>query len=326
MKKQVLIFLSIIFTSLCFGQTKEVIMTVNDKGVTQSEFLQIYLKNNNNPKYDKATLDEYMDLFVKFKLKVAEAEALGYDTLPRLTKELLGYRKQLSTPYLTDSSMSEALVKEAYDRTLNEVKASHILVQIGQRPSQKDTTVAYERIMALRKRILAGEDFAAVAKGPNGSDDPSVKTNGGDLGFFTAFQMVTGFEDAAFNTPMGEVSMPIRTRFGYHIIKVMDRRQAHGTIYASHIMVAVTPNDSKNEKASALKKVSEIHEKLVNGENFEELAKKFSDDPSTNNKSGALPPFGSGSSTRMVANFEEAAFAIQKDGDFSDPILTDYGY
>jgi len=188
MKKQLLIVFSLILSLGSLAQKDPILLEINGKPVTKSEFLQIYLKNNNDPKYDKASLDEYLELFKKFKLKVAEAEALGYDTIPKLKKELDGYRKQLALPYLIDSAKNEALVKEAYDRTKNEVRASHILIRIETNATPADTLAAYNRIMALKKRIEKGEDFESVAKGKSGSDDPSVANNGGDVGFFTAFQ------------------------------------------------------------------------------------------------------------------------------------------
>lgn len=326
MKKQLLIVLSLILSFGALAQKDPVLLEINGKPVSKSEFLQIYLKNNNDPKYDKASLDEYLELFKKFKLKVAEAEALGYDTIPKLKKELDGYRKQLALPYLIDSAKNEALVKEAYDRTKNEVRASHILIRLESNASPADTLAAYERIMALKKRIEKGEDFANVAKGKNGSDDPSAANNGGDVGFFTAFQMVYPFEDMAYNTAVGSISAPFRTRFGYHILKVTDKRTARGTIKTAHIMVAASKEASKDDIQNAEKKINELYEKLKSGENFESLASDHSDDPSTSNKGGVLPPFGTGTTTRMVPVFEDAAFALKNDGDFSMPVRTEYGF
>lgn len=326
MKYLLVLFTALTFTLRVSAQNDPVLLEINGDKVTKSEFLQIYLKNNNDPKFDKASLDEYMVLFKKFKLKVAEAEALGYDTIPKLVKELAGYRKQLATPYLTDSAMNEYLVKEAYDRTVNEIRASHILLRLEPNSKPADTLAAYNRIMALRKRIVNGESFESVAQGKNGSEDPSVRMNGGDLGYFTAFQMVTPFEDAAFNTAIGDVSMPVRTKFGYHLIKVTDKRKSRGTIQAAHIMIAMNQNASSTEVESSRKKIDEIYDMLMRGEDFDELARKFSDDPSTASKGGLLPIFGTGTNTRMVPNFEEAAFAITKDGGYSQPVQTEYGF
>ncbi len=322
----VLTTLFILNCSISIAQKDPVILQIDDVTVTKSEFLQIYLKNNPNPKFDEASLNDYMELFKKFKLKVIEAEDLGYDTIPKLKKELEGYRKQLAQPYLVDKEKNEELVEEAYYRTLNDVRASHILVRLESTATPEDTLAAYNRIMGLKARIEKGEDFASVAKGKNGSDDPSALNNGGDLGYFNAFQMVYSFEDMAYNTAVGEISEPFRTRFGYHILKVTDKRPARGTMRAAHIMIAAKKTDPEEEIMNASKKVNEIYEKLQNGGNFESLAKEFSDDPSSNQKGGELPTFGTGTSTRMVPIFEETAFGLANDGDFSSPIQTDYGF
>lgn len=326
MKKTVLIAFSLLFSLGLSAQNDPTIMTIDNKKITQSEFLQIYLKNNPNPQYDKASLDEYMELFTKFKLKVAEAEALGYDTIPKLVKELDGYKKQLALPYLVDSAKNESLIKEAYDRTKNEIKASHILIKLTPNASPEDTLKAYNRIIALKKRIENGEDFAMVAMGKDGSEDPSVANNGGNLGYFTAFQMVYPFEDAAYKTPIGKMSAPFRTRFGYHIVKVFDKREARGTIETAHIMVSVSKTADETAVKEAEAKAKEIYELLQKGEKFEDLVGQYSDDPSTNSKDGVLPAFGTGSTTRMVTEFEDAAYALKNDGDYSAPIRTDYGF
>ena len=326
MKSTLMLLLSFLFFNLLYSQQDQVVMEVGGKKVTKAEFLQIYLKNNSNPKYDKQSLDEYMELFKKFKLKVVEAEALGYDTIPRLKKELEGYKKSLSAPYLVDSQLNEAMVKQSYERLKKEIKASHILIKVAENATSADTLIAYNKLLTLKKRIENGEDFAVVAKGIGGSEDPSVAQNGGDLGYFTAFQMVFPFEEAAYNTPVGKVSNPIRTKFGYHILKVFAERPARGTMTAAHVMIAISKEDTPQEIENARKKVYEIYDKLVAGANFEEMVEKFSDDFNSNEKNGVLPPFGSGTTTRMLPEFEDAAFALKKDNDFSSPIKTNYGY
>jgi len=326
MKKQLLVVFGILFVFGIKAQQDPILMEIDGKPVTKSEFLQIYLKNNPTPKYDKAALDEYMELFKKFKLKVAEAEALKYDTIPKLKKELEGYQKQLALPYLVDAAKNEALVKEAYDRTKTEVRASHILVRLEQNATPADTLAAWNRIMALKKRVENGEDFASVAKSKNGSDDPSALNNGGDLGYFNAFQMVYPFEEKAYTTAVGEVSAPFKTRFGYHIVKVTDKRPARGTIKVAHIMVAVPKTGTEEDAKNAEKKINEIYAKLQDGEKFEDLAKDFSDDPSSNQKAGELPMFGTGTTTRMVPAFEDVAFGLKTNGEYSKPVKTDFGY
>lgn len=297
-------------------------MTVAGEGVTLEEFENIFKKNNRDSVITQQALDEYMELFINFKLKVKEARDLKLDTVAKFKEELRGYRDQLARPYLTDSELLTEMVKEAYQRKQTEVRAMHILVKCEPMTSSQDTLRAYNRIMALRERILAGEDFASVAKGKEGSEDPSAKDNGGDLGYFTAFQMVYQFEDAAYQTPVGQISMPVRTKFGYHILKIVDKRPAQGEILAAHIMVKAKPEP--DGEANAQTKINEIHQKLVSGEEtFENLASKYSEDGSSAKKGGELPWFGTGN---MVLEFEQAAFALKNNGDFSRPFKTSFGW
>jgi peptidyl-prolyl cis-trans isomerase SurA len=267
-----------------------------------------------------------MELFQVFKLKVAEAEALGYDTLPRLQKELDGYKKQLALPYLIDSVQNQSMVQEAYNRTATEVRCSHILVKLDPNASPKDTLAAYNRLLGLKARIEKGEDFASVAKSKLGSEDPSVVNNGGDLGYFTAFQMVYPFEEKAYNTPVGTVSEPFRTRFGYHILKVTDKRPARGTIKVAHLMISTGREATTETRQNAEKKINEIYDSLMAGSSWEKMVTAYSEDANSVKKGGELPAFGSGTSQRMVLEFEDAAFALKKAGEFSKPVKTQYGY
>ena len=326
MKKTILFFLFGLLTQLAFAQKEPVVMTINDKPVTKAEFLQIYTKNNPNPSFDKDSLDRYMQLFEVFKLKVAEAEALGYDTLPRLQKELEGYRKQLALPYLIDSVQNQAMVQEAYNRTATEVRCSHILIKLDPNASPKDTLAAYNRLLGLKARIEKGEDFASVAKSKLGSEDPSAVNNGGDLGYFTAFQMVYPFEEKAYTTPVGSVSEPFRTRFGYHILKVTDKRAARGTIKVAHLMISTGREASAETRQNAEKKINEIYDSLATGASWEKMVNAYSEDANSIKKSGELPAFGSGTSQRMVLEFEDAAFGLKRVGEFSKPVKTQYGY
>ena len=326
MKKTIVCFLFGLLTQLAFGQKEPVVMTINDKPVTKAEFLQIYTKNNPSPSFNKDSLDRYMQLFEVFKLKVAEAEALGYDTLPRLQKELEGYKKQLALPYLIDSVQNQAMVQEAYNRTATEVRCSHILIKLDPNASPKDTLDAYNRLLGLKARIEKGEDFASVAKSKLGSEDPSVVNNGGDLGYFTAFQMVYPFEEKAYTTPVGSVSDPFRTRFGYHILKVTDKRAARGTIKVAHLMISTGREASTETRQNAEKKINEIYDSLSTGASWEKMVNAYSEDANSVKKNGELPAFGSGTSQRMVLEFEDAAFGLKRVGEFSKPVKTQYGY
>jgi peptidyl-prolyl cis-trans isomerase SurA len=330
MKKQLLTFsfMLLITSGFCQNNTSNdpIVMEIDGKGVTKSELLQIYLKNNNNPQFHKDSIDKYLVLFKKFKLKVAEAEALGYDTIPKLKKELDGYKKQLANPYMIDSAQNESLVREAYERTANEVRASHILIRLEQNAKPQDTLIAWNKISEIKRRLEKGEDFAYIAKSKNGSEDPSAVNNGGDLGYFTAFQMIYPFEDRAFKTPIGQLSEVFRTRYGYHILKTTGTRPARGSIKAAHLLVSAGKNATQEEKNNAEKKAGELYAKLKAGEKWDDLVKLYSDDPTSNQKGGELPMFGSGTNQRMVPIFEEAAFALKNDGEISAPIQTDFGF
>lgn len=300
------------------------LMTVDGQPVTRSEFESIYKKNNKDAPVTKEALDEYLDLFINYKLKVRAAEVAGMDTAAKFLTELDGYRAQLARPYLIDRGLNDQLMQEAYSRKTEEIRASHILITVPEDASPEDTAVAWKRIMALRARVVGGEDFAKVAQGPGGSDDPSAKANGGDLGYFSVLQMVYPFESAAYNTPTGKVSQPVRTKFGYHIVKVTDRRPAQGEMKAAHIMIRSVEDDSAEKKAAAEAKIYEAYNRIKDGElTFTDAALKYSDDAATSAKGGELPPFTTG---KMIAEFEANAFALKKDGDVSEPFQTPYGW
>jgi peptidyl-prolyl cis-trans isomerase SurA len=303
-----------------FSQDKQAtVLTVAGERVTLEEFENIFRKNNHDTAITQAALDEYMEMFINFKLKVRAAKDLGMDTVAKFKSELAGYRAQLARPYMTDDAMLGDLVQQAYERKKEEIRASHILIKCEANASPADTMNALNRIRQIRARIVNGEDFASVAR--ESSEDPSAKDNSGDLGYFTVFQMVYPFEEAAFNTPVGQVSQPVRTRYGYHIIKVADRRTARGEILTAHIMVKDRKDDSGANVGEM--KIREIYDRLMAGEKFDELASKFSEDGSTAKKGGELPWFGT---NKMVTEFEDAAFALKNNGDFSQPFRTSYGW
>lgn len=299
------------------------VLEVGNEMVTLSDFKHVYGKNNRDSVYTIEALDEYMKLFVNFKLKVLEAEAIGMDTVTAFKKELAGYRTQLARPYLVDGDLLDALVDQAFERKRTEVRASHMLINVDANAAPADTLNAWNRIQALRQRVENGEDFESVARSKGGSEDPSVTTNGGDLGWFTAFQMVYPFENAAFTTNEGEVSKIVRTRFGYHILKVTGKRKARGEVQVAHIMVRMPQDAPQDQVANAEGRIMEVKRKLIDGASFESMAMKYSEDPSTANKGGLLPRFGTG---KMVEAFENAAFAMNQIGDITGPVRTSYGF
>ncbi len=307
-----------------FAQNANTLMTVGGDKVTKQEFENVFKKNNAklaaNP--DEKTLREYLDLYINFKLKVLEAKSYGMDTAASFRKELAGYRKQLAAPYLTDKEVTEQLIMEAYERSKKEIRASHILVTCKEDASPKDTLAAFNKIMAIRKRILEKkEDFGKAAM--ESSEDPSAKTNKGDLGFFSVFAMVYSFENACYKAKQGVVSMPFRTKYGYHIVKVVDTRPAQGEVKVAHIMLRATAKLTKEDSVRNQNKINEVYKMLTAGQKFEDLAKQYSEDKGSSKYGGVLPVFGTG---KMVPEFESEAFALKNVNDYSKPFTTSYGW
>jgi peptidyl-prolyl cis-trans isomerase SurA len=322
--RTVLILLLVIASNCVSAQKKnDVVVTIGDVPVTREEFEANYKKNNTNilDEKDKKTPAEYMDMYVNFKLKVIEAQNLGYDTARSFVAELKGYRQELSKPYLTNVAFNEDMVKNAYYRTTHERKASHILIRVAPEASPADTLAAWNKLNDVRNQILAGADFNEMAV--KYSEDPSAAQNKGLLGYFGAFQMVYPFEDMTYKTPVGEVSQIVRTRFGYHLIKVLDERPTRGEIHVAHIM-KMFPKQASEETIANLKlSADSIWQKVTSGADFAEMAKKYSDDKRSAVDGGTMNWF---SMTNMVPEFAEAAFALQKDGDISPVIRTPYGW
>lgn len=324
MKKLIVCISFLLGTLVVFAQKNDspILMEIGDKKITLEEFEAIYNKNSDNKKNTKEEVEDYLDLYIKFKLKVVEAEDLGMDTLPAFTQELEGYRKQLAQPYLSDREVTEKLIEEAYERMKYDVKAAHILVKVTLEADPKDTLAAYNKIMKIRKRIVGGEDFEKVAA--EVSEDPSAVKNKGNLGYFSAFQMVYPFETAAYETEVGKISMPVRTSFGYHLVKTIDKRKARGIMKVAHIMVRADKKLGEEEINQKKEKIDEIYTKVTAEDaDFAALARQYSEDKESAKRGGELPAFGAG---KMVEEFETAAFALENDGDISAPILTDYGW
>jgi len=302
------------------GPAIEMLGTV---AVPAREFAYVYRKNNATaPDYGtRASVTDYLTLYTNFRLKVLDAEKRGLDTTQAFRRELDGYQQQLAQPYLTEKTVTDQLVREAYERLGQEVNASHVLVRVAPDAAPADTLAAYQKALALRQRVVGGEDFAAVARAA--SEDPSAAENGGKLGYFTAMQMVYPFESAAYRTAVGQVSAPVRTRFGYHIIRVNNRRPAQGELKVAHLMVRVTPQAPRADSAAAHQKINALYARLRKGEPWNKLVAQFSEDAGSAPNGGELPPFGTG---RMIPAFEEVAFKLQKPGEFAAPVQTPYGW
>lgn len=320
-RSSITIIIFFLATFFCAAQdlNSKILLTVDGKKTEAGEFIRMYKKSiepgkNQNP-------DDYLKQFIIFKLKVADAMRLGYDTTKAFKTELNGYRAQLAQNYLTDSQTKDKLIRSAYQRSLTEINAWHILIALPPDPSPADTLKAWEKARDLRVRILSGEPFENVAR--SASDDKSVLSNGGNLGYFTVFQMIMPFEDAAYSLKKGEISQPVRTPYGYHIIRVTDKRPSRGRIKVAHIMKAAPPGTADTDAIKAKEKIFEIYKKLQEGTSFSELAKTLSDHKESAIKGGELEWFGSG---EIISDFSEAAFAIKDTGKYSRPVQTPYGW
>jgi peptidyl-prolyl cis-trans isomerase SurA len=318
-------FLFIILFSLTFSnvfsQSDKVLMTIGDQTVSLQEFERIYNKNNVAGVTEKQPVDEYLDLFINFKLKVLEAEKLRMDTAASFINELKGYRDQLAKPYLNDSATQEFLMKQEYERMKTELHVSHILLKLEPKATPADTLLAYNKLMDIRKRALKGESFEALARA--NSEDQSVKNNGGDVGWMTAFRTIWEFENAIYNTPVKQISLPIRTQYGYHLAKVMEQRASRGTVHVAHIYVRAPAEMDPEGKKQAELRINAIYDSLKLGIDFAVLAKNNSDDRSSAIRGGEVPWFGAG---QMIPEFEEAAFSLKTSGELSKPIHSFYGW
>lgn len=292
----------------------ENLMTIGGETISVKEFLRVYNKNIDLVQDEsQKNIDYYLNLYTNYKLKLKEARTLGFDKKDSYKKEFESYKNQLSKAYTTDKEVTETLVKEAYNRTTSEVKAHHILVRI--QPGQ-DTLAAYEKIKALRSRMVK-EDFTSLRTALH--DGKSVFVE--DLGYFSAFKMVYDFENAAFNTPLGQTSKPFRTQFGYHVVKVLDKRPSKGKVQVAHIMIA---NNQKDSTLVPENRIKEIFRSIQEGDSFESLAKQFSDDKSSAAKGGVMNPFKSGDIRSEI--FVNTAFGLKEIGAISEPIQSQFGW
>ena len=313
---------SIVFIYANFYSQEIDILTINGNKVYKSEFEQIYWKNKKEKLATKEDLDEYIDLFINFKLKVLAAEKLGLDTMNKFINELNGYKIQLEKPYLIDTAINEALIKEAYFRTINEIEASHIMIKVSPTSSPLDTLKAWKTIDSISK-VLANTKSSFGELAEELSHCPSGKMDKGNLGYFNAFKMVYPFENAAYNTTIGKVSPIVRTRFGYHLVKPHNLRKAKGRVKAAHIMI-VCDSKKQSDCNNAKEKIDAIYSSIMNGESFEEIAKESSNDRKSAQKGGELGWISSGGN--VYPSFENAVFNLIANNQISKPFQTPNGW
>ena len=314
--------LSLFASGVClmsgYAQT---LFTYGKNSVAKNDFLRVYKKNsiNKTPDMSDTALNSYLNLYALFRMKVAEAEKQRLDTVPSIDHELDSYRKQLSKNYLTDDQVTNKLIHEAYDRMKENIRVEHILISC--QPGS-DTVAAYRKIDSLYQLIESKTtDFETLAK--QFSDDKGSKDNGGDIGYFTALQTVYPFENVAYATAVGKVSKPFRTQFGYHILKVTEKRADRGQVKVAQIMIQVAKSKGEAGVEAGRKRADSVEAQLKAGASFDDMVRIYSDDKYTKNDYGVMKPFGVG---KMVPAFENAAFALKKPGDISEPVKTEYGF
>lgn len=313
-------FLVFILIVLSVTAQNKPLLIIGDKYYSADEFNYIYNKNKSLTELP-VSKEDYLNLFVIYKLKVEEAIAQGYDTVPSFKKELDFYRNELAKPYLSDKKAEDKVIKEAYEHMCYEIEASHILIKLPQSPTPEDTLKAYKHIANVKRQLDEGADFEQMVL--KYSEGPSAKQSNGYLGYFTAFMMVYTFEKAAFNTPVGEVSEITRTSFGYHLIKVHNKRKNKGEIKVAHIMKAYPYMASETIQNQSKVAIDSIYQKLQEGASFNTMVAQYSDDKQTVANNGKLPWFGTG---QMVPAFSEAAFALTENGQISKPVKTKFGW
>lgn len=317
MKAKLLISSLLLGTAiLAIAKGDPVLMTINGKDIRLSEFEYLYHKNNQQ-QIEKETLEQYVDRFVLYKQKVADAEAAGIDTTDLFIREFEGYQKDLAAPYMVeDTTYHWQMVSEAYERYKKEIDIDHFMLPPGETP--EETQIGMNLMDSLRNCVLAGENWEDLVE--RFSCDPSKQRNHGHYGYISAGVFPYTFENVVYGTPVGQVSQPFKTPYGIHMIRVnntRDRNDAH----AKHILKLFPQNATPEQKARCKEQIDSIYALLQAGANFEELAKAVSDDGSARN-GGELGWFSRG---RMVQPFEDIAFSLP-DGAISEPFETRFGY
>ena len=320
---------------LGYAQNDPVLMTIDNEPIRVSEFMYIYQKNNTDDFVERKTIDEYVELFTNFKLKVHAAEQLGYDTTASFRQEFEQYRAQATPPYMTDSAAIDSLVRLSYAHMAEDRRAAHIVVACPRDASDSVREAALAKITELRQRVTTGlpkivgkgkkaktvyekENFLEVAQAY--SEDPALSQNGGELGWIVPFRYVYSFEEAVYNTPVDSVTPIFQSPFGYHIALV-EEAKPHREVSAAHIMKMVRRGDEQSDVA-AKAQIDSIYQLILAGADFAETARALSDDKGSAMQGGDLGWFGQGV---MVKAFEDQAFTLN-DGEISEPFKSNYGW
>ena len=314
-----LLLLATYFTGIS-QKKNDVLLTIDEEPVYSLEFKQVFNKNLDLViEESQKNVDGYLGLFIDYKLKITEAYKQNLDKNETYIKEFEKYEDQLSKKYIFDKRIASQLLDEAYERGKEELNADHILVLVNFNALPKDTLIAYNKIKIAYDKAVSGEDFETLVV--NYSEEPGAKNTKGKLGYFTVFGMLYPFETAAYNTEVGGISKITRTAFGYHVIKINDRRLKKPKINVSHIMI-FSNKDKKEENSE--ERINELYAMIMQGESFENVAKQFSEDKSTGKVGGQIKTFGPGD--LRAPEFEKAAYSIKNEGEILAPIKSSFGW
>lgn len=310
----------------------DVLMAIGKETVTKEQFVNAYQKNNLLSNATEKDLREYLDLYINYRMKVQDAMAAQMDTAEAFVKELASYQNQSAQQYLVDTEVSDFLLDEAYQRSQYQVNASHVLFRCEQNASPKDTLAAYQKAISVREKIMSGLDFNEAAflysEDESARDYVNPQTNRknpgnhGRLGYFSVMEMIYPFESAAYNTPIGTVSMPVRTQFGYHLVYVHDKVPAMSKVFVSQIFVKDSTALMEAPSMEVKSKLDEITKGFKSGKTFEEMASAFSEDLATKDNGGKMDPFVP---SRRPGNYVAAAIKL-KAGEISEPVPTAIGW
>jgi peptidyl-prolyl cis-trans isomerase SurA len=295
--------------------SNEVLFELDEDSFMVGPFVDSFQKNSDLVASTKDDLEDYLQLYINFRLKIKSAYDQELDTLQSFQKEFNTYYKQIADSYISNGKVTEAMVKEAYDRSRTEVRASHILLNLSK--YDEDTAKVYNKALMLMKRAENGDDFGMLAK--QNSEDPSARLNEGNLNWFNAFKMVYEFEDAAYKLDVGEISKPVKSDFGYHIIMKTGERASKGKLKTAHILIV-----KKDSIQDPKEQIEKIYLKVENGDDFHDLAKQYSDDTSTAAEGGYVPAFGIGGLNSKT--YENEAFRMENIGDYTKPFQTKFGW
>jgi peptidyl-prolyl cis-trans isomerase SurA len=309
--------LAAIFLLIAGHLQAQTLFSYGPHAVSKEEFLRAYNKNNTSADNTEKAYRDYLELYTRFKLKVQAAYDAQLDTLSAQATELRNFREQIAEGFMNDETSVQLLVDEAFERSQKDLRISQIYIPFH----GGDTLAAYQKAMEAYNKLQSGADFGSVAE--TYSADETVHSTKGDIGFITAFTLPYEFENIAYQTAVGKVSSPYRSKIAYHIFKTTAGRPAIGKMKAAQILIGFLPNPDEKEKAAKKILADSIYDALLKGASFKELVAKYSSDNISYQSGGLLPEFGTG---RYSEAFENAAFGLAKDGDISQPVLTSFGY